>query len=309
MVRPSQLMSRTQHFLISAYGKSWRKVNLAVFTIYVDDSGTSKDQKTAIAAALIIPAIQIVRLETVWARFKDQHGFDYLHAAEAAAEIKKGQFQKWDNDKVFKVFRRARQIAKSFASNAFVFAIEKKEFDEITPVEWREPGGDNHYTWAFRTLLHQLMNWARIRNVPPFEFVFDNAVGKDRDEIEMLMEQFETEFPGCFVGKYSFRCKAEIPALQCVDMLAWSSFAFAREWKEQKPSRQIAKETIEDFASHRDQTWLTFLVHDLPQLKKLVEEELRDEDGTRKRKQWLLKYREDQKIRKTKRPPRANCPC
>lgn len=297
------------HFLISAYGKSWRKVNLAVFTVYVDDSGTSPNQKTAVAAALIIPAMQIVRLETVWNSFKDKHGFDYLHASEAAAEVKKGQYQKWDDDKVLKVFRRARQITKSFASNAFVFAIDKQEFDAITPLEWREPGGDNHYTWAFRTLLHQLMNWARDRRVPPFEFVFDNAVGKDRDEIEMLMDQFEDEYHGCFAGKYSFRCKAEVPALQCVDMLAWSSFAFTRVWKEHVPSRQIAKETIEDFASHRDQTWMTFLVHDIPQLKKLVQLELRDEDGTRQRKKWLLQYREDQKLRRTKRPPRAKCPC
>lgn len=309
MCTQSQFIPRTQHFLMSAYGNHWRKVNLAVFTVYVDDSGTSPSQQTAVAAALIIPAMQIPRLEKVWGNFKGKHGFDYLHSTEAAALVKKGQYQTWSDDKVLKVFRRARQITKSFATNAFVFAIEKQEFDAIAPLEWKQPGGDNHYTWAFRTLLHQLINWAHARKALPFEFVFDNAVGKDRDEIDMLMAQSETEFPGCFAGKYSFRCKAEVPALQCVDMLAWSSYAFSRFWLEHGAYRQIAKETIEDFASHHDRTWMAFMMHDVPELKRLIGKELQDENGMRLRKEWHLSYLESQKLNKTKRPARAKCPC
>ena len=51
-----QILSPAKHFLLSAYGTKWKKANLVMFTVYVDDSGTADDQKTVVAAALIVPA-------------------------------------------------------------------------------------------------------------------------------------------------------------------------------------------------------------------------------------------------------------
>ncbi len=282
---------------------------MAVFSVYVDDSGTSQDQPVAIAAALIVPAIQLVRMEEAWRTFKDRYGFDYLHATEIATQKRKGQYGSWDDDKVKKVLGRACQITKTFGTSAYVVAVEKKEFDSVVPREWKQHGGVNHYTWAFRTLLHQLIGWAKGSNIPPFEFVFDNAVGRDRDEIEMLMSQFEHDYPGSFEGHYSFRCKALVPALQCVDMVAWSSFVMARHVTLGSTYHPIAKGIMEDFGAYQNETWLKYMIHDLGQLKKIIEIEERDGTAIQKRQEWGAEYAEMQKLNRTKRPSRAKCPC
>ena len=53
---------------MSAYGGKWKEVTPVVFTVYVDDSGTSPDQKLAVASALIVPAIRIPRIEYAMGR-------------------------------------------------------------------------------------------------------------------------------------------------------------------------------------------------------------------------------------------------
>ncbi len=302
-----QTTSHTQRFLMSVYGRGWRKVKLALFTVYVDDSGTSPDQKQAIAAALVVPALQIPRLVSAWDTFKAKREFNYLHAAEAAA--KKGQYKDWDDAKVEIVFNRARQITKNFGTAAFAFQVDKELFDKEAPPEWTSTGGENHYTWAFRNLLNQMIPWAESRQIPPFEFVFDNAVGKDRDEIEMLMAQFEAQHPRCFAGRYSFGCKGRVPALQCVDMIAWSCFAMSRSWRQNAPYSNLAKTTIEDFAAYQDKKWLRYWVYDADSLRDSIKEDVNDVDGVERRKNWHTKYLSEQKINKTKRPKREICPC
>jgi hypothetical protein len=60
---------RTHHKLVSYWG-AWNKVYLAMFTAYVDDSGTDPNQAVAIASAWIIPGRQIIRLEKEWDTLK-----------------------------------------------------------------------------------------------------------------------------------------------------------------------------------------------------------------------------------------------
>lgn len=199
----NQPFSHTQHFLLSAYGSRWRKVDLIMLTVYVDDSGTSPAHKIAIASAMIVPARNLEVIEDMWKAFKDEEGFDYLHASDIATPHRKGQFKGWDDTKAARVLARARRIAITHCIGAFSLAIPKQDFDSVAPEDWLRPGGTNHYTWAFRTLMHQLIGWHKAHiGSGLYDFVIDNAVGKDRYEIEMMMDQFEEENPGCFDGRY-----------------------------------------------------------------------------------------------------------
>ena len=218
----SQRYSLTEHFLLSAYGSKWKEVTLVMLTVFVDDSGTDPKAPVAIAGALIIPAIQIGTLATDWAAFGSDFGFSkYFHSSECAAQNHKSEFANWDDVKIGKAFRRARSITKKRTSQASAFAINKPDFDAEAPAEWRVIGGQNHYTWALRTLLNNLVYWRRQRSISaPFEFIFDWAEGAAKEEIEMLMAQFESIFPGTFEGHYSFRKKQDVPGLQCADVLA-----------------------------------------------------------------------------------------
>ncbi len=63
--------------LLTLYGRRWREVQLAFFSMYLDDSGTTPDQKVAVASALIVPAAQIRRLENEWNNLKKKEEFSY----------------------------------------------------------------------------------------------------------------------------------------------------------------------------------------------------------------------------------------
>lgn len=310
MCAENQLISHTQHFLVSAYGRHWKEVNLAVFTIYVDDSGTDPKQKVAIAAALIVPAKQIERIQAIWDSFRNKYGFDYLHAAEIATPRRKGQYERWSDAQVDSALSRARRITMQYASAAYAFAVKKSDFDRNTPQQWRTEGGQNHFTWAFRTLLDNLIRWRIQRKVnAPFEWIFDNADGRDRDEIEMLMAQFEYLHPGHFDGHYSFRCKANVPCLQASDLLAWSTYSVVRAIYGGVPASPFALKSMQEFRAHQQGEWLQCLTFDQGALKKAVAEDSRNPEASRTREEWYKKWRSTLPVRKSSRPQREKCPC
>ncbi|MFZ0392520.1 MAG: DUF3800 domain-containing protein [Terracidiphilus sp.] len=289
LVCPSQY-SMMWHSLVSGFGSHWRERDLIMFTVYVDDSGTSRGQPVAVAGVLIIPALQIIPLDKEWATFSAKYGFTDLHAAECAA-LNPKTYPTWDEAKVEKVFWRARQIIKKRASKAFSFSIYKKDFDDAAPLESRKTGGQNHYTWALRNLMSLLVQWHGERRIPvPFEFVFDRAAGRDKREIEMLMAQFDSLAPGKFEGHYQFRNRADVPALQCVDLLAWSCYSKSRLRYGPVPIPRVAEESFDDFLRHRDGQWLTAMTFDPRGLKEAFEMDRATIDE-QARQEWYRNYK------------------
>jgi hypothetical protein len=275
-----------------------------MFTVYIDDSGSDPKQSVAIAAALIVPAIQIPGLENNWADFASKYGFSSLHAAECAARNQHSVFANWDDDTVRRVLGRARHIMKTRASKAFTFTIHKEDFDAVAKPEWRKVGGQNHFTWAFRNALNQILRWADERNITaPFEYVFDWAEKPQRDEIDMVMAQYEDGYPGKFDRHYIFKKRKEIPALQCVDLLAWSAFSMSRQMFRDVPMQEMAKESFNDLSKHMNRNWLDALTHTREALHIAVSRDIADAEGERRRREWYQNYTAglaQKKNRKTK---------
>jgi hypothetical protein len=261
-----------------------------MFTVYVDDSGTASAQKVAVAGALIIPALRIRALDSSWKSFTDKYGFTDLHASECAA-LNPKSYPEWTENKVRKVFSRARQITKQHSSKAFSFTIHKEDFDVLAPTEWREVAGESYYTWSFRTLLHQMFRWHHERQLStPFEFVFDHAEGRDRKEIEMLMAQFESVYPERFEGHYSFRKRKDVPGLQCADLLAWTCYARSRFTFNNVPMNEIARESFSDFSNHPDPHWLDALTYEREALRTAISLDRSDVNAERMRREWYQNY-------------------
>jgi hypothetical protein len=261
-----------------------------MFTVYVDDSGSDPNQTTAVAGVLIVPVRQILALDSSWASFASKYGFEDLHASECVARNPKS-YAGWDEAKVQKVFSRARQIIKRHASKAFSLTINKRDFDAEAPPEWREVGGDNHYTWAWRSLLNLLVRWHGERRIgAPFEFVFDWAEKRDKVEIEMVMAQFDSLFPGKFEGHYSFRKRKDVPGLQCADLLAWTCFGMSRLKFRDVPMHEIAEEAFCDFSNHMGRQWLDALTHERAALHAAITLDRADIEGERERREWYHNY-------------------
>lgn len=116
---------------------------------YIDDSGTAPDQLVAIAAALIIPAYQLPRLESEWSTFLLKHGIPEFHTSECVARNPKSAFASWDDDRVKKVLARVRQIIRKYAVQSFAVSVDKATYDEVIPNHLRNAIGKSHYTLAF----------------------------------------------------------------------------------------------------------------------------------------------------------------
>jgi Protein of unknown function (DUF3800) len=284
----NQFYSRTQHFLLSTYGSRWSKVNLAMLNAYIDDSGTAQEQKVAIASILVIPAKRIALLENEWENFRKKHGFDCFHTSVCVARNHKYEFRDWDDAKVATVISRMRQIVFKYSVRAFSMSINKSDYDEVIPAEFRELAGRYHFTWAIRSAIKFVDVWAQSRKTP-IEYVFDfmgPAQKRERDEVDEVMEQSEEDHPGRFLGHYSFRNRCEIPSLQCADLLAWTCYQASLAIIHKHTIHPMAKGSWSAFVNRDNKDWLTAAVQTKKQLREWVEKEVADGRAIERFKRW-----------------------
>lgn len=268
-----------------------------MLTVFIDDSGTDPNQKVAIATGLIVPALRIAALEREWDQFKTKEQFECFHTSPCLAGNTKEGFGEWDDEKKLRVLRRVRSISMKYGVKAFSLAINKNDYEEIMPQEFRELGGRFHYTWAIRNLISLLDGWAKSRGVETsYEYIYHwmdpKAQREARQEIVTVMEQAEEGVKQSGVKRtyinYSFRADEEIPALQCVDAVGWTCYQVALKVFAETPLSEIAAESFHDFyrfKSHEDR-WLIALTIERDKLRKWVERERADGRGLDRLRAW-----------------------
>jgi Protein of unknown function (DUF3800) len=209
--------------------------NLATFVVYIDDSGTSPSHHVALASAIIVPRAQIIRLEREWQNLRQKEHFSSFHTSEFIANNPKSEFAKWSEEKQVRVFRRVREISRKYGALGASYAVNKKDYEEVVPDYFRRHIGKFHYTWAIRNLIALTDKWKNLGpKLPPLEYIFDwmgKPTDERRKEVETVMAQQEelAEANGTKgeYANYSFRHRQDVPGLQCVDALGWTSYQFA----------------------------------------------------------------------------------
>jgi len=228
---------------------------VSYFTAYIDDSGTDPNQRVAIGTALVVPASRIPAFDDEWEKLKKKHGFSDFHTSEFVATNDESDFANWSEDKQRVVFLRVRQIIKKYGVKIYSFAVNKKDYNEVIPPDLKKYIG-NHYSWAIRYLLANLVAWRMAKGIPyPLQYLFDWMEPRDpeRREIEAIMEQAEHQarqagFPGEYIN-YDFRHRRDHPGLQCVDALAWMFYQISQHAFLATPCHQFAESAWKDYAS------------------------------------------------------------
>jgi hypothetical protein len=268
-----------------------------MFSVYIDDSGTAPDQPVAMASALIIPAKQIVALDKEWETFSAKNGFSSFHSSECVFRNAKSEFAQWSDDKVLKVTERIRQICSKYAVRAFSFAVTKDDYDSTLEPEMKELFGKFHYTWAIQHLLLMCAMWSASGDrIAPLRYIFDwmdRSQAKAKAEIEDVMYMYDRSRPGQF-SDYSFRRREDIPALQCADLLAWSSYQVARHHFFDKPLHPIADINYQGFRSFGDE-WLAARSITRKDLRQWVERSVEPRTDDLKRLTEIKRRRSDAK--------------
>lgn len=264
---------------------------MAMFTVYLDDSGTSPNQPIAVASAILMPAQRIVAFEREWRTFLTREGLTSFHMAEFVARNPKSEYSDYDDAKRERVLNRVLQISTKYGTRAFSFAAHKRDYDEVVVDEWRDHFGKDHYAWAVRHVLDFVDKW-RLSRVPiPLEYVFD-WMGKRSDprrrEVELVMEQAEgiaNEFgrTGEYTH-YSFRHREEIAGLQCVDALAWVYFQVALRDFNRKPMHPFAIHAATEY--ERIPKWIRATTANRAMLTKWFEGEKKNPRSLHLLREW-----------------------
>jgi hypothetical protein len=219
-----------------------------VFTVFIDDSGTDPNQKVAMASALVVPTRQLAALNAEWSTFLLNEHISSFHASVCVSQNNKSEFASWDSAHVLRATDRIRQISRKYAIKAFSFAADKSSYDATLTDAEKELFGKSHFTWALQHLLNLLEQWIGDRGVR-FECVFDwmqNSPAKA--EVEYVMH--------AYTAPARFEKRSATPGLQCVDLLAWSSYHVARSHFYEYAINAIALHNYRAFA-HFPGEWLT----------------------------------------------------
>jgi len=274
-------------------------VQVAMFTTYIDDSGSDPSQHVANATALVIPGSRILALQREWDALKAKEGFSDFHTSAFVARNRKEGFGDLDDEKQKRIFMRVRHIIKKFGAKVISFTVHKKDYDEVVPSELRNYAGRYHYTWAIRHVVTHLSDWRLSRGVAdPLEYVFDSMKKGDecREEIETVMEQAERLAQekgrnGEFVN-YTFRRRQDVPGLQCVDCAAWATYQYGLLAFRQKPLHPFADMAWKDFCARNrkdssgPQDWFSAATIKRKHLEEWVQKELADGKSLARFKAW-----------------------
>jgi hypothetical protein len=268
-----------------------------MFTAYIDDSGTDPNQHVAMATALIIPAKQLIPMESEWKSLAKKERFSSLHTSEMVAKNHKSEFANWDDQKQSRVFHRAREISKkhSPSSGAVSFAVNKADYDEVVPEVYRE-GAGNHYTWAVRHVLMFLDNW-RLGSPStdyPLEYVFDWMGGPTdarRIEVQDVMGQMEAmahlRGRSDEYTNYGFRHRQDVPGLQCVDAISWICYRQALLQYRGTPLHPLAGEGwTHSKANTGTNAWLQVFQINRQHLKEGMDKEMNDGTTLKRYEEW-----------------------
>jgi len=228
--------------------------------------------------------------------------------SEFAARNPKSEFAGWSDEKQARVVKRVRQIVRKYNVKAFSFGVLKHDYDEVIPNHLRVFTGKYHYSWAVRTVLAFIRDWAAISNVvEPLEYIFDfmgEESASNRKEVEDILAQAEEESarsgrPGMYTHYDLNRKRCELAGLQCADVLAWTCYTQARWAYLQTPLTKLAIDCWEEFRMFRSETWLYAASIQRVHLEEWVARELKDGRSVERFRAWE-KTREERRAEREK---------
>ncbi len=214
---------------------------IAMFTAYFDDSGTDGNSDIAVAACYISTKRGWDDFVEAWDRARWEEGFDAFHMAHFIAKSEMGHkpFCDWGNTKKDHVYQRLAKIINENKRIGVAVAVPKDVWDQ-TPERIRRHYGREHYTFAVRMCITQIVQWRKRSQIKlPMRYVFDWEMEhtEKRREISKVLEiisrvplnQPVADLLGLEIDGYGFEHKEKFKPLQAADILAWQMRSHMRK--------------------------------------------------------------------------------
>lgn len=229
-----------------------------ILTFYCDDSGTSPDQRTAVAAGYLASVEQWQRFIPRWNSLLAEYGVSQLHRVDL--ESRKKQFRDWDLERQKEFLIKAHAIIRDHTYIAVGSGVIKADYEEIMPA-WAKDLFGGVYGWCVNECLVRVAEWCeKLRN--PYseniDWVFERGTVGSGQVMTMLanFSKDPTWGPRLRLGTWSFLGKDTVP-LQAADMIAYEVFKQIENQiidKGQRPERR----SILDLVRPNDESYLRY---------------------------------------------------
>lgn len=211
-----------------------------MFTAYFDDSGTDANSDIAVAACYVSTKRGWDDFVEAWNIARQEEGFDCFHMSDfmAPATQRREPWCNWGNFKKADVYKRLAKIINENKRIGVALAIPKAIWD-ATPERVRRHYGRQHYTFAVRMCVNQIVKWRKKSMITlPVRYIFDWEMQKTpkREEITRIFElisksqnQVVADLLGLEPRGYAFEHKEDFKPLQAADILAWQMRSHMRK--------------------------------------------------------------------------------
>jgi hypothetical protein len=196
-----------------------------MFIVYCDDSGTSPDQRTAVAAGYLASAGQWDKFNPRWNSLLASYGVSRLHRVDL--EARKKEFKDWDPDRQREFLRKAHAVVRDNTYIALGSGVIKTDYEEVMP-QWVKDLFGGVYGWCVNECLVHVAKWCEKLRKPydgQINWVFERGTAGSGQVVKMLENLSEDPAwgPRLRLGAWSFEGKDTLP-LQAADMVAYEVF-------------------------------------------------------------------------------------
>ncbi len=196
-----------------------------MLTVYCDDSGTSPEQRTAVAAGYLASDKQWERFSPRWQSLLAKYGISRMHRADLESFVR--EFKGWNGDRRTELIKKAHAIIRKHIYIALGTGVIKSDYEEVMP-RWVKNLFGGVYVWCVNECRVHVGKWCEKRRNPyngTINWVFEaGTVGHGQVE-EMLRNLSRHPEWGqrLRIGEWSFKDKNTVP-LQSADIIAYEVF-------------------------------------------------------------------------------------
>lgn len=205
---------------------------MPMLTIYCDDSGTDKNNRSAVVAGYLSNAAQWEIFTREWRQVLKEFKVKQMHRTDL--ENFKGEFTEdrgWNPMRRTAFLMRLQPIIRRRMKLPIGTAVIRKDFEEVIPEEVGKKFG-GVYGWCAHTCLVKLRIWCERpcrQHRVPIEWVFEagtighgqvDAMFRELHEMQQKGSDWRSDWR---IRAWSFQAKDVVP-LQAADLLAYELF-------------------------------------------------------------------------------------
>jgi len=199
---------------------------IAMFTVYVDESGTHDSSEVACVGAYVASVGQWERFDRAWVdEVLEPEGIEIFRRSDL--ESFHGEFKVgWDSERRKRVLRKAHRVIKRNTRAGRAAILNRTDFAQTVPGPMKRLFG-GEYGWLVFDCIVLFARWAERHHIAgPIDYVFEDGAGSRRQVdrlFESILNQPEIRERNK-IRTWTFSPKKCMRPLQAADLFSYEAY-------------------------------------------------------------------------------------